>query len=83
MDERLRNELKNTRDVFGSSTLLDVYNQNPRAAHTLYRDPNAAALYWKVQEYNKTEAWDTLLKLRAEEAHQKLVRHMERNSFNP
>lgn len=66
MEQGLLNELNQTKAVFGRGTLLDIYNKHPQAANELFRDPNSAALYWKVQEFNKTSAWNALKKRVAE-----------------
>ena len=68
MDEKLETILKNSPAPVGYKSLWDVYVENPSTATILFRNPNSAAVYWKVQEYGRTKAWEDLLERRVADA---------------
>lgn len=42
-------------------TLYDVYKQHPKFAQELFRNPDAATIYWEAQKFNYTKLYENLL----------------------
>ena len=57
----------------GKMTLLDVYKSQPHFSDELYRNPDAAAIYWEVQRFNFSDKYRLLLERDLDSAQEQLM----------
>jgi len=57
----------------GKMTLLDVYKSQPGFADELYRNPDAASIYWEVQRFKFSDKYKLLLQRDLDSAQEQLM----------